>query len=638
MTAKKLSRKEKIALNRQTAALTPVKKHEVRTINAWGLSLAITAFLIYALTLGFQYTLDDYSVIMENSSTKKGAGAIAEFFSTSYRYGYIFTSDELYRPLSKFIHGLQWSLAPSNPFIGHLFNVLLYSLTAFVLFNFLKAISKGRLWFSFFTCLLFIVHPLHTEVVANIKSIDEILGFLFGILSLLYAFRYATVFKTSDLIKSSVCFLLALLSKESSITFFMLIPLMIYFFAESTGKKRWLPVAGALLVTLVFIGLRSRALGDNIVTLSPSFIDNMLVAASGPVERICTAIYITGLYLYKVFIPYPLSFDNSFPQLSYMHPGDWPFILSFVILSGMLIFALIQFRKKTMLVFGILFFFISFSISSNLFITIGTHYGERLFYTALLGCIIAIMALADQLLARNASWDPAKIKFAGLPAIIPLLIAGIFSIVTINRSRVWYDNSTLFASGLISAPNSTRVQFYMGNHLIKDDYSKDKSPAEQEKILDEGIAYLKKAISLTPTYADAWNKLGIVYMKKKNYEESARMYVKALEYNPADPVYYNNLGTVYFNTQQYDLAFKQFQQAVKLNPRYVDALVNLGSYYGTFGKPDDAITYFNEALKYDPNNAQAYYFLGITYQGKGNNILAKEYFDKAFLLNPSLKK
>ena len=126
MSAKKLSRKEKIAVNRQTAVKLPVVE-PVKTISdRWGYLLALIAFLLYAETLSYQYTLDDYSVIIENNSTRKGAGAIAEFFSTSYRYGYIFTSDELYRPLSKFILALQWSISPENPMIGHLFNVLLY--------------------------------------------------------------------------------------------------------------------------------------------------------------------------------------------------------------------------------------------------------------------------------------------------------------------------------------------------------------------------------------------------------------------------------------------------------------------------------------------------------------------------------
>jgi tetratricopeptide (TPR) repeat protein len=638
MSAKKLSRKEKIAVNRQTAVKLPVVE-PVKTISdRWGYLLALIAFVLYAGTLSYQYTLDDYSVIIENNSTRKGAGAIAEFFSTSYRYGYIFASDELYRPLSKFVLALQWSISPENPMIGHLFNVVLYSLTALIGYRFLKEISKGKIWFAFFTTLLFIVHPLHTEVVASIKSIDEILGFLFGILSMQMALRYCSSQKTKQLVLSSLYFLLALFSKESSITFILLIPLMIYFFTAETGSKKWLPVAGSLIVTLIFLGMRTKALGSGVVSLAPSFIDNMLVNASGPVERFATAVYIIGLYLYKILIPYPLSFDNSYPQIPFQGLSDWGFWVSFLALLGMLIYALWNFKKKSMLVFGLLFFFISFSISSNIFITIGTHYGERLFYAASFGCIIAIVALIDAYLERRPYWKPANLSFTKIPALICIAVALIFSILTLTRNGVWFNNTSLYESGLVSAPKSTRVQFYMGNHMMKDEYLKDFPVNEQDKILDDGIAYLKKATTLTPSYADAWNKLGIVYLKKKNYEEAIKMFTKAISYNDTDPVFYNNLGTAYFNTQQFDIGFKQFQKAIELNPRYVDALMNIGSYYGTMRKSDEAIRYFNEAIKYDPANARAHYFLGLAYQDKGDLRQAKENLNKAYELDPSLKK
>jgi tetratricopeptide (TPR) repeat protein len=638
MSAKKLSRKNKIALNRQTAVKPSVVERAKKSPDRLGYLLAVIALVLYAGTIDYQYTLDDYSVIIENNSTRKGAGAMAEFFNTSYRYGYIFASDELYRPLSKFVLALQWSISPENPMIGHLFNVLLYSLTALIGYRFLKEISKGKIWFAFFTTLLFTVHPLHTEVVASIKSIDEILGFLFGILSMQMALRYCSSQKTKQLVLSSLYFLLALFSKESSITFILLIPLMIYFFTAESGSKKWLPVAGSLLVTLIFFAMRTKALGSEVVSLAPSFIDNMLVNAPSSLERFSTAIYIIGLYLYKIFVPYPLSFDNSFPQIPYQGLSDWGFWVSFLSLAGMLAYAIWNFKKKSILVFGLLFFFISFSISSNIFITIGTHYGERLFYTASFGCIIALIALIDSYLERKSEWKVEKMNFTKLPALICIAVALVFSIITVTRNGVWYNNTSLYESGLVSAPKSTRVQFYMGNHMMKDEYMKDFPVNEQDKILDDGIAYLKKATTLTPSYADAWNKLGIVYLKKKNYEEAIKMFEKAISNNDTDPVFYNNLGTAYFNTQQFDIGFKQFQKAIALNPRYVDALMNIGSYYGTLRKSDEAIRYFNEAIKYDPANARAHYFLGLAYQDKGDLRQSKEYLDKAYELDPGLKK
>lgn len=58
--------------------------------------------------------------------------------------------------------------------------------------------------------LLFAAHPLHTEVVANIKSRDEILGLLFAILSLKHFHKYSDTPQVKHLSLSSICFLLAI--------------------------------------------------------------------------------------------------------------------------------------------------------------------------------------------------------------------------------------------------------------------------------------------------------------------------------------------------------------------------------------------------------------------------------------------
>jgi Tfp pilus assembly protein PilF len=337
-------------------------------------------------------------------------------------------------------------------------------------------------------------------------------------------------------------------------------------------------------------------------------------------------------------IPYNLTFDNSFPQLPFMQLYDWQFILSALVLIAIVVVAFLSLKSKSLLGFGLWFFLITFSISCNLFVTIGTHYGERLFYTPLLGCMIAFVALLQVWMKKQNVDNSTSIQFNSPFVYAPIVVAGIFAILTVARNPVWANNGTLYESGLTSAPNSARVQFYMGNYLIKEDQLKDKTPAQQDEILNRGISYLKQSLKLAPTFTDAWNQLGIANLRLKKFDESASAFETALKNNPTDPTVYNNLGTVYFNTKKYDQAFSNFQKAVQLNPRYVDALVNLGSIYGTFGKYQEAINSYNLAINYDPNNAQAYFFIAITYQNQGNTLLANQNFEKAYALNPSLRK
>ena len=95
--------------------------------------VAFTGVVLYINTLGNGYVLDDYSLIVNNADTKQGFGALVEIFKTSYRHGFIFAADNVYRPLSKAMFAIEWGLAPNNPLLGHWVNVLLYGVTGFFL-------------------------------------------------------------------------------------------------------------------------------------------------------------------------------------------------------------------------------------------------------------------------------------------------------------------------------------------------------------------------------------------------------------------------------------------------------------------------------------------------------------------------
>ena len=98
--------------------------------------------------------------------------------------------------------------------------------------------------------VLFVAHPIHTEVVANIKSRDEISSMFFLLLSLLFIHNYLSSNKILMLIVALGCFFLALLSKESAIVYVALAPLFIYFFTE-TSLKNNLKIFGSLAVVAV---------------------------------------------------------------------------------------------------------------------------------------------------------------------------------------------------------------------------------------------------------------------------------------------------------------------------------------------------------------------------------------------------
>ena len=123
-----------------------------------------------------------------------------------------------------------------NAKVFHLFTVLFYLTNVLLLFKVLLLLFKERIpkqsqnLLAAIITLLFIAHPIHTEVVANIKGSDEILSFTGVLASLYFLLKYIDYRNWVHLIIAMGCYFFALLSKETAITFLAIIPVTIYFF------------------------------------------------------------------------------------------------------------------------------------------------------------------------------------------------------------------------------------------------------------------------------------------------------------------------------------------------------------------------------------------------------------------------
>jgi len=594
-----------------------------------GMLAAAIAFMVYAQTLGYGFALDDYSVILENSSTKLGIGEIGLFLKTSLRHGYVFISDDLYRPLTKSVYALQWSLSPESAFPGHLMNVVLFTLTCWIIYSSVSRWTSSPLT-GFITAALFAVMPVHTEAVANIKSIDEILAFLFGMLSLHAFYQSVAEERKSKLYLGLLFFLLALASKESSITLLAVIPLLLYFFTDARQGKLFTPLALSLAVALVFLLIRQGILGEN-SSVAPSAADNMLMISGDKLTQKITAIALLGRYLWVTVLGFPLSFDLSYPAVQPVVAGDWKFLASLLTLTALFVFAIMRFKKRDPLAFALLFFFITASVSSNLFITIGTHWGERLMYLPSFGVAMAIAVLINRYIQPEQEFQKRTVAF-GVTSVLVVVLGGL----TIARNPVWENNSALYASGLKSAPRSARTNYYMGNHLGKEEQWKGLPQQEINKLLRTAITYLDTSISLYPKFSDAYNQKGLCYYRLKEYDKAAISYNEGLKINPNDPTIHNNIGTIFFETGQYEQAIAAFNKAVSLKPDYKDAWANLGSAYGTVKNFTESINAFNRAVAIDPEYAMGWYYLGLTWRFAGDEMKAQQFIAKAKTLNPSL--
>lgn len=637
--------------------------------------IGVLAFLLYANTLNHGYVLDDYPVIKGNVVTQQGIEGIPILLRTAYWYGMDGNNDWLYRPLSMVMFALEWEFFPNDPAPGHWINVLMYAFSCVLMFVVLcKLLAGQNVLIPFITTLLFVVHPIHTEVVANIKSRDELLAMLLFLGTVYYLLEYVKSGKISGLIFAGFFYFLALFSKETAITFLAIFPIILFFFTEAPIKKIGISLGVFLLLAAIFIVIRGNVLTSQMAGTNIHLADNSLMATNDMSLRFATAFSILGRYIGLLLFPISMACDYSFSHISIIGWTDPLAIGSFLIYAGLGIYAVIRFIKKDVIAFGILFYLIPLSLVANIFFFTRSTMADRFLYFSSMGFCL-VMAV---LISRLTKAETIKENFLNVKGLIRNnfkfflftgLILAIFSLRTHSRNKDWKSDTTLFTSDRKIVPNSARIQFLFANHYLQSLKQNIVEEKNKESWINESINGFNEAIRILPTYMDAYIGLGEAYSWKLDYPHSIENYRKALKLNPGFADALNNLGNAFIKMQQYDSAMVYLKRAVEVNPKYAngysnmgmiyfsrgefneaiglynkaielnplffDAYKNLGSSYGMIKEFDKAITIFHKALELSPDNPEICHYLGMTYQFKGNTAKSEEFFARAKQVNPN---
>lgn len=605
-----------------------------------GYILSAIAFVIYWNTLNHSYVFDDFTLIKDNAVTTLGIKGIPDIFSHFYRYGFSSTNDGIYRPLSVAMFALEWSLSPNNPSLSHFVNILLYALTAWVLFNTLRRLLKNyNVALPFVITLLFITHPVHTEVVANIKSRDELLCFLLSFGTLYFLIDYVESNSVTKLLVASVLFFLAFLSKETAITMLVVIPMALYFFTDVSKKSFIITTACLSMVTIVFLVIRAKILSAAVAEAVPVII-NPLLLASNIFDRWATAIKILGEYLGLVIYPNILMYDRSFNQIPIVSFSNVYVIISLLVYAGMFVYALYKFLKKDFLAFGILFYLLTIAIFSNIFFIIGVAMADRFLYFPSFGFCFALTTLLMKLTKANFN----SIRFNGIQdffnknktlLVVAVTISFLYSFKTINRNANWKDNYTLFSHDAEISPNNSLTHYHLGYEIIKNILPVENDPYKRLSMGTQAINELKKSLVIYPNHVNALNSLGIGYFLMDSLQAAENSFKKAIAIDSSD---LSKIGDFYFSTKNYNKSIEIYKRAVTKNPNYVGGFINLGICYGTISDYKNAITYFTKAVTLQPSNAQINYFLSTAYKLNGDSSNYEKYYQKAYQLDPSLTR
>jgi tetratricopeptide (TPR) repeat protein len=608
--------------------------------NSLGLMIAVFAFLLYAQSISFNYTLDDGSVIKANTITTKGIAGIPTIFKHSYWFGINDTRVAEYRPVSLAMFAVEWQFFPDNPHIGHFVNVLMYAFTCWLLFIILcKLFEKKNLLIPFVCTLLYAAHPIHTEVVDSIKSRDEIVCFLFMLISTYFFLKSLDNNSILMLFIGGFSYLLSLSSKETSISFLIIMPLILFVFTQANFKKILFIFLILFITVELYFFIRSLALRTITTSFDHSVVNNSLYAATDFISRETTAFYILLRYILLLIIPHPLSYDYSFATIPIITLSNPLALAAILVYFALGIYAISTIFKKNIIAFAILFFLLTLAPVSNIFLMIGATMAERFMYMPSLGfCLIVSVLLvkitkADKFKPKSSTVKEFISTHSSL-MIIVFIITGLYSVKTLARSQDWKSNIELFGHDVEVVPNSTRAHTNNGISLLKDQYLLEKDEATKIKLLDKAIIEFKRSLEITPEDNDAYDALAQAYLARKDYK-NAIYYFELLESKlPFKSSYeFKMMAQCYEQTHQNDKLLVTYDSIIKYDPPNDKLLISKGMVLGQMGKDSLAIGMFEDALIINPKSITAFKDIGVTYANEKQFKKALEYFNKSLEIN-----
>lgn len=487
------------------------------------LILFFVAFGLYIQSVGFEYVLDDQIVLTKNDFVKKGFGGIKDILTTESMTGYFKEQKNLivggrYRPLSIVTFAIEHALfGPDNSTVSHFVNVLLYGLTALLLFRIMAIlfpVKKDQKWYfsmPFIATLLFVLHPIHSEVVANVKGRDEIMTLMGSLAAMYYSLKYVKTEKIYLLILAAFTFFLALMSKENALTFIAVIPFSIYFFSNASFKKIAAVTIPLILVGVAFIALRTSVIGyllDSGKQVT-DIMNNPFADMNGS-QKYATIVYTLLVYLKLLIFPVQLTHDYYPYHIPIMNWGDWRVILSLIVHLILGVVALLGLKRKSVFSFAIIVYLATLSITSNLPFTVGTFMNERFVYISSIGfCIALAYMLLEKLpqLGQKITYfrEVPIMKSMGL-GIVALCCLG-FTAKTIDRVPAWETPLTLNSAAIKVSKNSARANLFVGTAIFEN-YKVEEDNTKKQEMLKDVNFYINKSLEINPRYGSALTMKG----------------------------------------------------------------------------------------------------------------------------------
>lgn len=122
---------------------------------------------------------------------------------------------------------------------------------------------------------------------------------------------------------------------------------------------------------------------------------------------------------------------------------------------------------------------------------------------------------------------------------------------------------------------------------------------------EDAIEAYRRVVAIDPSYAAAWNNLGLLLHRRGQYDDARAAYATALDQDPTCCEAAYNLGSLEEDCGHVEPAVWYYHRALELSPDYADAHFNLAGALARSGRPTEAIQHWQRYLELDAGSPWA---------------------------------
>ncbi len=477
--------------------------------------ILIASVAAYANSVANDFAYDDNTIIRGNAVVTEGRVRDA---LSSPSWPDMGDGVGLYRPITSASYAAEWKFWNGHPAGFHAGNVAAHAAVSILVFLVILALSAPLP--ALVGGMLFALHPVHTEAVANVVGRAELYSALF-VMAACLVFTYwesaSALVRVGRLLAIGALFVLGLGSKEMAATLpAVLVLLAVLRDDDATPVKRVLSDAPVFLLTatllVAFLGSRILVIGSVAGEAPAAYLTGLSTG-----ERVLTSLSVWPHYFRLLLFPLDLVADYGpavlFPALSW---GP-DVVLGIVMVACGAVAAVWMWSREPLVTLGLCWFAVTILPVTNLLFPTGILLAERTLYLPSVGFAF----VAAGLVRWTARERPRSL---GMLLVALGTVGTAFMARTVLRNPSWMSTYTMLSTLTEAHPESFLAIRARARGL------------DEVGEVEEAARHYEVAVELVPGDYSLLVEAARFYGSHEGWSDAEGLLRRAINVSPAHPV------------------------------------------------------------------------------------------------------